>query len=79
MREGTMFINSELERMDIQFKNGTTLGGLHCGDSFKVFLHCVWQDARIELKQFSKHWYLIHGDTGEILDIPLTGLLVRTV
>lgn len=76
MREGTIFLNAELDRMDIKFAEHA-LGGLHCGDWFDIFYHDSWQPARIEYDQKSKEWYLIYGQDNKILDIPMVGLRVR--
>jgi len=77
MREGTVFFNADLDRMDIKFED-SSLGGFHCGDSFQIYLHCVWEDARIEYDHKRKEWYLIYGGTeNKILDIPMVGLLAR--
>lgn len=77
MQEGTMFLDPETDRMAVKFKDGTTSRGFHCGDTFQVFLHGTWQNARIEYGHSGQGWYLIHGNKNEVLNMPLVGLLVK--
>lgn len=43
------------DRPDIVFSNGSTYGGLHCGDCFEIFWD-EWLPARLE---FEQDWILI--------------------
>lgn len=69
MQEGKMFYNRQLDRMDIRFKNGSTYGGLHCGETMDAKINDIWVPTRIEM---SRDWYLI-GLKGLELD----GMTVR--
>jgi len=48
MKSGTLFFNRSCDRMDIQFSNGDTYGGLHCGECFEVKINGRYIPTRIE-------------------------------
>ncbi len=51
---GTLFFNGD--RPDILFEDGTTYGGLHCGNCLQYFQNGNWSDVRLE---YDACWYLI--------------------
>ncbi len=53
---GVLFYNEESDRIDVQYDNGTTEGGLHCGQTLEVFVNGKWEPTRIEM---SDDWYLV--------------------
>lgn len=58
MREpyyGTLFYNYERDRIDIKYEDGTTEGGLYCGQTMEVFINNEWKPTRLEM---SDNWYL---------------------
>lgn len=44
--EGTLFYDGS--RPDIIFSDGTTYGGLHCGDCFFCITEAEWEPVRLE-------------------------------
>lgn len=52
---GTMFYNTNTDRFDIIFKDGTS-HDLHCGDCFDVYIGGIYYPTRIEM---SNRWYLV--------------------
>ncbi len=76
MRQGRLFYNAELERMDIAFSDGY-YNGIHCGGCFDVKIYGAWVPVRMEYDGALREWYLI-GRENAVLDIPLEGLVVRT-
>lgn len=76
MREGIMFYNSDLGRMDIKFPQDTSYGGVHCGEAFQILVYDAWINVRIEYDHSLKQWYLIQG-SHSAFEIPLEGLSVR--
>lgn len=58
-----------LDRMDLWADTG-----LHCGETFEVFINGEWVADRIEYSSKSKEWYLVYNKlTGDELE----GLKVR--
>lgn len=55
MKYGILIFNAATERLDVSFHNGTSLGGLHCGDCIDVCIDGKYVRARIE---YSDDWYL---------------------
>lgn len=43
------------DRPDIAFENGTTYGGLHCGECFQIYRK-QWEAVRLE---YDEGWILI--------------------
>lgn len=76
MRQGKLFYNTELERMDIAFSDGH-YNGIHCGECFDIMVYDTWVPVRMEYDHARREWYLI-GRKGTVLDIPLEGLGART-
>lgn len=66
---GRLFYNVNTDRMDICFEDGSTAGGLHCGDCFLALIDGDWVRTRIEM---SDHWYLVGAKDQE-----LPGLIVK--
>lgn len=56
MKTGTMFYNESNDRMDICFSDGSTHGGLHCGECFDVMIDGEYVPTRIEM---GKDWFLV--------------------
>lgn len=56
MQKGRLFYDAYTGRMDILFDDGHLHGGLHCGETFDVFLNNQWIPTRIEM---SDDWYLV--------------------
>lgn len=69
MKEGTIFFDSGLNRMNICFYDGSEYGGLHCGETFDVLLNGQWIPARIEK---ADDWYLVGVAASQLI-----GLTVR--
>ncbi|MCH5303532.1 MAG: DUF5348 domain-containing protein [Ruminococcus sp.] len=62
MREGTLFFNTRINKLDIYFDDETTYGGLNCGDEIEVLIsdeisQPKWELARIEYSD-DLGWYL---------------------
>lgn len=55
---GTMIYDKETDRLDVLFKDGTTYGGLHCGDAVEAFIDAGWKWVRVEN---NGDWYLADG------------------
>ena len=68
MREGILIYDYVTKRYDIRFDLEDYYGGLHCGDSFDVFINGKWEHTSIEL---SDDWYLVS------IKADLQGLRVR--
>lgn len=56
MKTGILFYNSSNERIDIIFEDGSTEGGLHCGQTMEVKIDGQWIPTSIEM---SNDWYLV--------------------
>jgi hypothetical protein len=69
-KEGRLFYNTAIERMNVLYNDGTTDGGLHCGQIMDVKINNKWIPTRIEM---SDDWYLV----GVGYMQPLAGLSVR--
>ena len=69
-REGNLYYDSDIARMDVEFDNGV-IGGLHCGDFLDAKIGDEWVPTRIEHSD-DFGWYLVG-----IKDTFLPGLLVR--
>lgn len=69
MRTGSLFYNSNNNRMDIRFNLKEYYGGLHCGECMDVKINGKWVPTRIEM---AEDWYLVGIDTDQ-----LAGLTVR--
>ena len=64
MRCGTLTFDPATERLDVLFNNGTSLGGLHCGDSIDV---CVDGKYMMTRTEYNDDWYLCGlFESGEI-------------
>ena len=72
MKRGVLVFDKESNRYDIRFGFEDYYGGLHCGDSFEVFVNGKWIPTRIEMNCVSNGWYLV-----DIYVIDLSGLAVR--
>lgn len=57
-RIGTMGYNYNLDRYDVAFPDGTTAGGLHCGQTFDILINGRWISTRIEM-DWNTGWYLV--------------------
>ncbi len=68
-RQGTLVYDPGSRRMDIRFDPDHYCGGLHCGQSFEVFVNGRWTPTRIEM---GEDWYLVDVPTRD-----LVGLRVR--
>jgi len=55
MKCGTLTFDPATERLDVLLDNGSSLGGLHCGDSLDV---CVDGEYRMTRIEYSDDWYL---------------------
>ena len=69
-KEGTLFYNSNLKRLDISFDDDTLYGGLHCGDTLDVLVNSLkweWQNVRVEYDD-DRGWYLM-GCTSPEFDL----------
>ncbi len=55
MRYGTLTYDPSIERLDVLFDNGNSLGGLHCGDILDVMVDGKYRTTRIE---YDDDWYL---------------------
>jgi hypothetical protein len=75
MRQGTLFYNAELDRMDIAFSDGY-YNGIHCGECLDMRIYGAWVPVRMEYDHYRRTWYLI-GRGNSILDMPLEGRAVR--
>lgn len=73
MKQGNLFYNESLDRIDIAFEDGTFYDGLHCGECFEILKNNEWIQTRIEMS-FPDQWYIVgcYG-AGEIP----SGLVVR--
>lgn len=56
MRQGTLVLDHETERMDIRFGFEDYYGGLHCGTTMEAKIDGKWVPTRIEL---ADGWYLV--------------------
>ena len=73
MKTGTMFYNASNDLMDICFTDGSTHGGLHCGECLDVKkVGGEYQPTRIEK---AADWFLV--ETGLHGVDALAGLKVR--
>lgn len=72
MKTGTLFYDGETDRMDICFTDGSTHGGLHCGECLDVMIDGEYVSTRIEM---GAEWYLV--ETGMRGVDVLAGLKVR--
>jgi hypothetical protein len=54
---GALFYNHQNDRIDFRYDiDGTTEGGLHCGQCFDVKIKGKWIPTRLEM---SDEWYLV--------------------
>lgn len=60
---GTLFFNSDINRMDILFDDGETYGGLHCGTCLDAKVDGQWVPTRIE---YSDKWFLVDMPSKEM-------------
>lgn len=67
---GTLFYNSENDRIGIIYKDNTIESGLHCGQCLEVEINGQWIPTRIEMLD---DWYLVGVKGLESLE----GLKVR--
>lgn len=65
-KEGRLFYNSQFDRIDIQFDDHSTYGGLHCGDCFEIREGYKWSPVRIEL---GSDWWYLEDENEHKLDI----------
>ena len=59
-KQGKLFYNHNLQRMDIVFDDETFLGGLNCGDTLDVLVDPIkwkWENVRVEYDD-DLGWYL---------------------
>ncbi|MPM86448.1 hypothetical protein SDC9_133537 [bioreactor metagenome] len=56
MKTGTLFYNEGNDRMDVCFSDGSTHGGLHCGECLDVKIDGEYMPTRIEM---GTEWYLV--------------------
>lgn len=52
---GRLTFDHENDRLDILFEDGSSLGGLHCGEQLDVLIDHKWVPTRVE---YDKDWYL---------------------
>jgi hypothetical protein len=57
--EGTIVWDADAGRPDIIFRDGTSHGGLHCGDTLDVMIGDKWRRARIEYRHSTDSWYRV--------------------
>lgn len=55
MKEGILIYDENVNRLDILFSTGNSLGGLHCGDRLEVLQYEEWVPTRVE---YDDGWYL---------------------
>ncbi len=55
-RNGILFYNRQIGKMDIAFHDGGTCGGLDMGAKLDVKVNGKWKRSRIE---FGQGWYLV--------------------
>ncbi|MDE6884707.1 MAG: DUF5348 domain-containing protein [Clostridia bacterium] len=72
MKRGVLVFDKESNRYDICFGFEDYYGGLHCGESFEVFVDGKWMPTRIEMNGANNDWYLVG-----ISVVDLRGLGVR--
>jgi len=77
MKEGKLFYNYDLDRVDILYQDGREHGGLHAGNVIDVKTRAGWQPMRIEYSADGDDWYFI-GDVDICLyEAIFRGLPVR--
>jgi len=55
MKCGMLIYDSDSNRLDMLFDNGSILGGFHCGDCLDTLLDNEWIPTRVE---YDEDWYL---------------------
>ena len=55
MEYGKLIYDSDSNRLDVLFDNGSTFGGFHCGDCLAILLDNAWTPTRVE---YDNDWYL---------------------
>jgi hypothetical protein len=55
MKCGMLIYDSDSNRLDMLFDNGSILGGFHCGDCLDILLDNEWIPTRVE---YDEDWYL---------------------
>jgi hypothetical protein len=71
-KTGKLFYNTDNNRMDIEYADGSTDGGLHCGTCLDVKLKGKYTPTRIEM---ASDWFLVGTGLKGYED--LAGLHVR--
>ena len=66
MRQGALIYDENQDRIDIRFDLDDYYGGLHCGETFDVFIDGEWVSTRIEK---SSDWFLIGIRTDSLLGL----------
>ena len=56
MQTGTLVYLPDRNRMDVCFPDGGSYGGLHCGQTFSVYINRLWIPTRIE---YGEEWHLV--------------------
>lgn len=72
MKQGVLFYDQVIDRMDFEYDIESYYGGLHCGQSFEAFIDNEWVEVSIEFNFDNKKWYIPYYS-----DLELNGLLVR--
>lgn len=57
---GILIYNDETDRLDVLLEDGTTYGGLHCGEVIEARIGDFWKSVRVEN---NGDWYLAEGFT----------------
>ena len=73
MKEGYLTWDSNSERPDIRYHDGSYYGGLRCGNTLEALIRGCWRPARIEYCHSSGTWYLECIEDGN----DILGLTVR--
>jgi hypothetical protein len=72
MKIGCLIWDSNAQRPDIKYQDGTYYGGLHCGNTLDALIRNEWQPTRIEYCMSTDTWFLAGIENGsEILWLPV--------
>lgn len=68
MKQGVLFYNHKLKRLDFEYEKGVFYGGLHCGQGFDAYLdqnptpwgerNFKWEHVRVEYDHQNNLWYM---------------------
>lgn len=71
MKQGALLYDKQIDRYKIRFDPEHFSDGLHCGESFEVFVDGKWKHTRIEMT-IDENWYLVGIKCKD-----LTGLVIQ--